>query len=68
MLNSLNLRFSSIDGTFDVCQDVVKVIVAEILVNTTQKPGAVNSMNWANKSASTSLVLSCVLPCAYTAR
>ena len=45
--NALNVHCLSVDGTFDDCQDFVKALFADPLMNTTQKLAAVNSINWA---------------------
>ncbi|KAL8702586.1 MAG: hypothetical protein Q9201_004245 [Fulgogasparrea decipioides] len=42
-----NVHCLSVDGTFDDCQDFVKALFADPLINKTQRPGAVNSINWA---------------------
>ncbi|KAL8933072.1 MAG: hypothetical protein Q9211_005980 [Gyalolechia sp. 1 TL-2023] len=42
-----NVHCLSVDGTFDDCQDFVKALFADPLINKTQSLGAVNSINWA---------------------
>ncbi|KAL8724187.1 MAG: hypothetical protein Q9181_006935 [Wetmoreana brouardii] len=42
-----NVHCLSVDGTFDDCQDFVKALFADPLINKTQRLGAVNSINWA---------------------
>ncbi|KAI4180646.1 MAG: hypothetical protein L6R41_007097 [Letrouitia leprolyta] len=42
-----NIHCLSVDGTFDDCQDFVKALFADPLINKTQMLGAVNSINWA---------------------
>ncbi|KAI4141989.1 MAG: hypothetical protein L6R39_005124, partial [Caloplaca ligustica] len=42
-----NVHCLSLDGTFDDCQDFVKALFADPLINTTQRLAAVNSINWA---------------------
>ncbi|KAF2238399.1 tryptophan synthase beta subunit-like PLP-dependent enzyme [Viridothelium virens] len=42
-----NVHCLSVDGTFDDCQDFVKALFADPLINTTQRLAAVNSINWA---------------------
>ncbi|KAL8934393.1 MAG: hypothetical protein Q9216_005937, partial [Gyalolechia sp. 2 TL-2023] len=42
-----NVHCLSVDGTFDDCQDFVKALFADPLINKTQNLGAVNSINWA---------------------
>ncbi|KAL8712098.1 MAG: hypothetical protein Q9220_003532 [cf. Caloplaca sp. 1 TL-2023] len=42
-----NIHCLSVDGTFDDCQDFVKALFADPVINKTQMLGAVNSINWA---------------------
>ena len=42
-INALNINCLSVDGTFDDCQDFVKALFADPLVNATQKLAAGNS-------------------------
>ncbi|KAL8966288.1 MAG: hypothetical protein Q9197_006070 [Variospora fuerteventurae] len=42
-----NVHCLSVDGSFDDCQDLVKALFADPLVNETQRLAAVNSINWA---------------------
>ena len=42
-----NVHCLSVDGTFDDCQDFVKTLFADPLVNESQKLASVNSINWA---------------------
>ncbi|KAL8653990.1 MAG: hypothetical protein Q9210_001776 [Variospora velana] len=42
-----NVHCLSVDGSFDDCQDLVKALFADPLINETQRLAAVNSINWA---------------------
>lgn len=42
-----NVHNLAVDGTFDDCQDIVKALFADPIINKTQNLAAVNSINWA---------------------
>ena len=45
-IDALNVHCSSVEGTFDDCQDFVKALFADPLVNATQKLAAIDSIKW----------------------
>jgi threonine synthase len=48
-----NVHNLAVEGTFDDCQDTVKALFADPIINKTQNLGAVNSINWARILAQT---------------
>ena len=50
-LDDPNIFNLAIDGTFDDCQDIVKIINGDAAFKTRFKIGAVNSINWARVAA-----------------
>ncbi|KAI9849999.1 MAG: threonine synthase [Thelocarpon superellum] len=42
-----NVHNLAVEGTFDDCQDAVKALFADPIINATHNLGAVNSINWA---------------------
>ncbi|KAI9888759.1 MAG: threonine synthase [Vezdaea aestivalis] len=42
-----NVHNLAVQGTFDDCQDIVKALFSDPIINKTQKLAAVNSINWA---------------------
>ncbi|KAI9886327.1 MAG: hypothetical protein M1823_001885 [Watsoniomyces obsoletus] len=42
-----NVHNIAVEGTFDDCQDIVKALFADPVINKTRNLGAVNSINWA---------------------
>ncbi|PQE10996.1 threonine synthase protein [Rutstroemia sp. NJR-2017a BVV2] len=48
-----NVHNLAVEGTFDDCQDTVKVLFADPQINETMNLGAVNSINWARILAQT---------------